>query len=250
MDEAIRREYLDALGIIQYVPRDSLDPLAEASDEIQAPQVEVVDQPPEHKPPARAKTKPAGLASLDIEVPKKTRVRQEKPEETAKKIVEPVAALKLQFALWQPVDDVLVVDDSVGAQAESQVQADGEVSAQQCRLLRNILAAINFPAADTTAPENLAWPPFAGHQDEAGDRQAAAEYLQTFLQARLSARPARYLLLMGSSTAEWFAAENSASKTCPQVFKTPGLQEMLDDPRLKRKTWEVVQPLAARSVDQ
>lgn len=239
MKEALRRHYLDALGVVQYVPRDSHPVEAQSSDSQElylspdlSPQPQTVA--------VKAKRDTRNLREKEL---RKSESARRLPPANVEKAVstsptEAQSPQELQLALWQLDSDLLILNDC----------HNGGLSAAHYNLLRNILFAIKRDEIKIEDPEILRCPPIGAvviTDDDAGP----AEYLQTFLSARLAIKKPEHVLVMGRSLAKLLlepgVSDSNASVLAQgagncRVLVTPSLNEMLDEPALKRDTWQSI----------
>lgn len=227
---AVRGLYLQRLGIVQYVSKDSSGVLLEEAEQSQALNIK--------KPSVENPAAVSSLLESLGESSEKLTVKSAK--DTSDQISEPVS-VELRFALWQATDDILVCC------AINEPYPDP----QEVTLLTNIVAAmvnqtITLPSADV-----ITWPP---HNNMQGDESEIRDYLSTLIHTRVSARSSKALLLMGSEIQQWLLsaeqreqAENGVVSMADGLtsFLVPSLKEMLHQSHLKRLTWQVISPYCA-----
>ncbi len=254
MAKALHNQYLQTLGIVQYVPRD-------------LPLVSIVAQPADGliKSTARASerdfnptgepvTQPVSGAALSLEamtksmaelgnigVQDKSKVPRVKLAELASvKEVDATSDIAVKFALWQPTDEVLVcssVEDSLP-------------DPEQILLLGNILLAMGQGSGQLPQMDIVEWPPYP---NASGDSTEVREFLATLIKARINSKSAKILLLMGAAAAHWLlTSDETAAVANGQVYVygqvtallVPSLQEMIEQPLTKRKTWQTIRFLS------
>lgn len=245
LPELRRREYLQAMGITQFVPRWIL-PGARQSAQLEPP----LEPPPPVTAPAEEIAAPAAPRALetvvtglvDTLVP----ARKGRPSTAGKplapaeeKSIDAAAAPHFALSIWRPCAALMVIDTRPSGQA---LPTDA--------LLHNILRAKGLAAAPAAA-DVLRWPPLAG---QATDTWAAArEMTLAFLQARLELQPAAYLWLLGESAYRAVVAEvKPYSESLGQALNLeslgtlalvlPSLSDMLRQPQLKAITWSAIRP--------
>ena len=234
-----RAQYLQMLGIVQYLPRE-----LEGSQDANASERLGHD---EHEGEVLAAVKQVSSQSAEIT----DKLRHNQPEVAVEEKVTqeksaPIA-VELSLALWQPADDVLIccaVDDDLPNQ-------------QQLSLLANIVKSMGQTISTLPQFELINWPP---HRNMQGGEPEAREYLSTLIKARVESRSTKTLLLMGQSAGEWLLSpEQIASVEQGLVSVTenltallvPSLQDMMADQVFKRVAWEVISSyLAAQSKPQ
>lgn len=278
MNELQRQQYLDALGVDTYMPRWVLphapEPVAcdvsfipselgagEAGKGITAG---VASQPTTNDAAPVVRSAPAGgaspgqaspssvLAVLSGEAPaaepassvesetKDTSTSVATEQAKSQTASEPAPAFAL--SIWRISEDLLVVDSR-----QAQLALPTEP------LLINILVALGYPRQPLPKTEVIRWPmvdnPFVG-QTQADAR----EMLEAYLDGKLLTHPTKHLLLMGEDAARYILpVEQNAEKVLGQsvalpqhnaeAIVVPSLSDMLQEPLLKRLTWQAIQPL-------
>lgn len=253
MNERLRMEYLDAMGITMFVPRRVL-PCARASVAamvpLAVPQVADAEEPPtpesshptvemELRQNIQDAPRPIQTSVNDIMESFTRPVRQVEiiPEPA---VVAPTGAAEppVQFALsiWRPSPALMILDSR---------HAGGALPTHA--LLDNILRAKGL-ASQLSKPDVLSWPP-AGMAPMPG-WDAAREMLQAFLQARLERQPAQYLWLMGESACSAVLTGRSFADSLGLAINLdnlaslavvlPSLADMLQQPSLKARTWGAI----------
>lgn len=240
LSEAQRREYLQAMGIAQYVPRWIL-PGAKPSPRIELPfeeptvaaaTTDTTKIAPE--PPRVLTTVVTGLVESLSPTRKSIASADEKPAQTEAEVVPNFA-----LSIWRPSTALLVLD----------ARPSGQALPTQS-LLRNILRAKGIETL-SGAPDVLRWPPMAGQP--AGTWAAVHEMTLAFLQARLELQPASYLWLMGENAYRAVVTDGKAYGEClgqalnletlaTLALVLPSLSDMLHQPHLKAITWSAIRP--------
>ena len=228
----LRDYYLQTLGIVQYV----------SIDHVQDIEIENrVEQTLATESSARVLNSKASQQSA-IETLLLTEA-EEKPNKNPVKVAvsstivqEDAPTLALQFALWQPADELLIATS-----VEDQLP-----NSQQVNLLARIVFAIDHQSSGLPQFEVINWPPHASMQ---GDEHEVREFLSTLIKARLAAKPTKLLLIMGESAENWLLSpeqkntvKNGSFQMTPDVIGlvTPSLIEMLNQPQSKRLTWQII----------
>ena len=144
--------------------------------------------------------------------------------------------LILQFVLWQPTDELLIV-----------TAVDHELpDSQQLELLNKIVIAIDNQVSGLPQFDSVNWPPHASMQ---GGEQEAREFLSTLISTRLAAKPTKLLMLLGESAQHWLLSseqKNSIEDDLVQINSdvtaliAPTLNDMLSQPQSKRLTWQAI----------
>jgi hypothetical protein len=251
MDPQLQHQYLQTLGIAQYVPRDTVyDDVVNQSPVNQSPVTKSITQqeaaPAEQFETAvRQDKKPldvAALVNLDFDskpassvTPKVAVAKSPALEETA-----PASSIEVQFSLWQLNDELLVCSAVEGALADT----------NEMQLLTNILNAIGCGISRLPQMELVEWPPYP---NASGDESEVREFLSTVLDARLAGKPVKTVLLLGESAANWLLNPNLAEKKDAgavvalseqtNALLLPSLSNMLENPQQKAVAWKVLQRL-------
>lgn len=253
MNEHQRMEYLEAMGITQYVPRWIL-PAARRSAQLEVPRVEAaveIIEPPEPLDYSVASlSSPVAIGEIMDTLVRQPAVGEPSVGEEVMPLapsvaptptaVEPPAQFSL--SIWRPAPGLMVVDSRHAGQA-----------LPTKALLENILRAkeISLPQ---TKPDILLWPP-AGVAPTPG-WGAAREMLQAFLHARLERQPAQYLWLMGESACRAVLPDHTYEESIGRAINLdslatlavvlPSLADMLLQPELKARTWAAIRSLHVR----
>jgi hypothetical protein len=266
MNERLRMEYLEAMGITMFVPRRIL-PGARASTQAVVPQVVSAEEAPAvDRRPAEVVSLAEAVSLKEVQSPNQERVpptqelpaapRQiqaavsdimetfSRPASRADALPEsagaPAAVTEppVQFALsiWRPSPALMILDSR---------HAGGALPTQA--LLENILRAKGL-SLPPSKPDILVWP--HGGMAPAPGWDAAREMLQAFLQARLERQPAQYLWLMGESACNAVLADRSFQESLGLAINLdtlaslavvlPSLADMLQQPALKARTWAAI----------
>lgn len=220
MNQALQDWYLATLGIVKYLPRDSRQP---------APLEEPVPEPLPSPPLRRDALAPP---SQPAETPQTEPVQA--VETTGNELT---VQASFSYAIWHPVDDLLVINDLAGEQT---------VSHQQLQLLANMLKAIKRWREPAGLPktEYLKWPLQPGDTSASG----ASTLLSMFLSSRIKKHGVCWVLLMGQGTLKYL---ESVDREAPFIempggaksLTMPSLAEMLQNPALKKQAWLAIKPL-------
>lgn len=225
---SVREHYLQRLGIIQYVSKNSNSTLL---DEV-------------HKAPTNAKRtpveKPARSSSIleaigESTVSPKSSASTRKAKVEQKQTLEKVS-INLRFALWQATDDILVCC----------VIKEPMPDPKEIKLLTNIIIAMDNQVSKLPNVDVISWPP---HNNMQGDEAEIRDYFATIINTRVKAKASSKLLLMGEEAQEWILSTEQRKQTEEgsvaiaddlTALLVPSLQDMLDQPDLKRLTWRVI----------
>ena len=231
----LRDHYLQTLGIVQYVPRDL------------TPEV-VVDSSVEECPEGKNTVFVKSLESESSQQSTIEALLNDDNQNTAvikqsatafkspEKHQQQTDKLTLQFVLWQPTDELLVV-----------TAVDHELpDSQQLELLNKIVIAIDNQVSGLPQFDSVNWPPHASMQ---GGEHEAREFLSTLISTRLAAKPTKLLMLLGESAQHWLLSteqKNSIEDDLVQINSdvtaliVPALSDMLSQPQSKRLTWQAI----------
>lgn len=252
MANAPHNQYLQALGIVQYVPRElplvsiAAQPAVETfKSSPPASEIDVKSEPVNKPVSTSVESREAMTKSMaqlgNIGAEDKLKVSRVKLADIAS-ASEPQAPsdIAVKFALWQPTDEVLVcssVEDSLP-------------DPEQILLLGNILQAMGQGSGQLPQMDIVEWPPYP---NASGDTDEVREFLATLIRARINSKSAKILLLMGDAASQWLlttdekaAVANGQVSVFGQVtaLLVPSLKEMIEQPSSKRKTWQTIRFLS------
>lgn len=233
MNERLRLDYLDAMGIVQYAARFPLvgalpSPVVEYDkveyDEVEPPATTSAQENirkifSEEKQPSTASKNPAETPATTLQ----KIVDLSKPENTV---------FHCQVVLWI-VDDLLILAETP------------RMDNQQLFLLRNILKAIGR-AEQLTNANQFSWP-LSQHKDKG--LAAARDHFQGMLDGgALKNSAVRQILCFGSNTTTLLSNDSQHTTTTEQYRDWPiiavcALHDMLEQPAKKADTWRTLQVL-------
>lgn len=254
MNERIRQEYLDALGIIQFVPRRILAG-AKASEpavlpELEEPELEAGNLPPiqevalpQRQMAAESSTPKIAVSDLVQSIVRSPDATPTPANPASDKAIEAEIPARFALSVWRPCASLMILDS----------RQPGDALPTRA-LLHNILLAKSVTLGGG-APDVLSWPP-PGLTQALG-WSAAQDMVSAFLQARLDLQPAQYLWLMGESA--YRAVISPTGSYADDLGKTinvdqlgtlavvlPSLADMLQRPELKACTWAAIRSLPIR----
>lgn len=234
----LRAQYLQMLGVVQYVPRDLQD--LQQPDDIQDP-VKI-----KHSGD-KALITPSNQAAEITDKMSATQTGIASESSAAAEQVSPQTLsdnVELSLALWQPADDLLIC-----------TAVDGDLpDQQQVSLLANIVKAMGQKIATLPQFELISWPP---HRNMQGGEPEAREYLSTLIKARVDSKSTKTLLLLGETAGEWLLFPEQVAKVeagqLPvteklTALRVPSLQDMLTDQAFKREAWEIISSYLAAQI--
>jgi hypothetical protein len=254
--ELRRRAYLGAMQVVSWLPRTVLPFAAPSRPELLAPpQAEVAAEPvvePVAVAPAVAReTAPAPAERPKIEVPRpgaQPRQAAAVVEEAAPVEEKParVAAPPPRFALQllRAGDCALLVELPTGEPFQSRDPA--------YILLKDLLRAAGLPDSPQLLGEPVRWPLLVRGNLDQGP-QAALEFVQSFVAARLEEQPSACLWLVGLPAIR-FAGEGDALSYNRELqidglgacWALPGLELLMEEPARKRELWQAMQRVRQR----
>lgn len=233
MDPGLQHHYLQTLGIVQYVPRDTVYKDIEAPGDTETKPENAATQP--EPPTVKPVNKPvdvAALVNLDLDAKPATEVSGKAskavPISSTIEDSQPATNIQVKLSLWQATGDLLVctlVEGDLADRAEME-------------LLTNILNAIGCGIKQLPQMELVEWPPYP---NAPGDEAEVREFLAMLIEARLAKNPVKSVLLLGDGAANWLPnpdAEQQISR-----LQIPSLGEMIAQPQLKAVAWQRLQSL-------
>ena len=229
---SVREHYLQRLGIVQYVSKDSnsaqLDEAYKAPINAKRTPVENTARPSTILEAMDESTVSSSGSSKSAPSTKKAKVEH---KQTPEKV-----SINLRFALWQATDDILVCC------VINELMPDPK----ETKLLTNIIIAMDNQVSKLPNVEVIKWPL---HNHMQGDEAEIRDYFSTLINARVKAKSSSKLLLMGEEAQEWILSAEQREQSEEgsvaiandlMALLVPSLQDMLDQPDLKRMTWRVI----------
>jgi len=252
---ALHNQYLQTLGVVQYVPRDlplvsivaqpvvstevasSSDSLIDFDAAPETISTSVNSQVSSTPESLEAMTKSmAELSNLNLDNKVKPGIKVAEPKQEQ----EAPSSIAVKFALWQPTDDLLICSSVEGSLPDP----------EQILLLGNILLAMGQGAGQLPQMDIVEWPPYPNARGDSGE---VREFLATLIKARIDSKSAKTLLLMGDAAAEWLLTSDEKAATANgqvsifgqiTALLVPSLREMIKQPSSKRKTWQTIRFLS------
>ncbi len=255
--ELRRRAYLGAMQVASWLPRTILPFAAPSRPELLEPpqaeiEVETPVEPVAVAPAVARETLPAPTAErAKIEVPRpaaQPRQAAAVVEEAAPVEEKParVAAPPPRFALQllRAGDCALLVELPTGEPFQSRDPA--------YILLKDLLRAAGLPDSPQLLGEPVRWPLLVRGNLDQGP-QAALEFVQSFVAARLEEQPSTCLWLVGLPAIR-FAGEGDAQSYNRELqieglgacWALPGLELLMEEPARKRELWQAMQRVRQR----
>jgi len=256
LNEPRRRAYLDAMQVVQWLPRAELPFAAPSRAELLA--WEAPTQPEPQVAPAM----PAAAPSVITRAPAPAPVPAERPRP---EIPRPTAAAKPAEAAPAPAPKAArpVVQAPrfalqllrAGACLVLVELPTGE--AFQTRdpgylLLKDMLRAAGLPDSPRLIGEPVRWPLLARGSLDQGP-EAARDFVQGFIAVQLETEPCDCIWLVGLPALRYAAdVGESAFHTLVAIdnlcegWALPGLETLMDEPMRKADVWHAMRPLMAR----
>lgn len=256
LTEPRRRAYLSAMQVVHWLPRAELPFAAPSRPELLLPQAPMDEVEFEPRPAAPvASEAPAAPQARAVERPK---IEMPRPGSTAKpvaKVVEaeqdapaprpaPVPPPRFVLQLLRAGSCLLLVELATGQPFQSRDPS--------YLLLKDMLRAAGLPDAPQIIGEPVRWPLLVrGNMDQGPD--AARDFVQGFIQARLEEAPSACLWLIGLPALR-FAAHVEAEAYYQELkvdglgdaWALPGLELLMDEPQRKADVWKAMRQLMAR----
>ncbi|MFJ4141151.1 energy transducer TonB [Pseudomonas sp. NPDC089734] len=264
LNESRRRAYLTAMQVVNWLPRTELPFAAPSRPELLAllpVEVEsVAPAVPESAAAAQATAAAVPVARQaerpKIEVPRPSSASKSAPvaasEEAAAAPVKPVAVPPPRFSLQllRAGRCLLLVELPTGQPFQSRDPS--------YLLLKDMLRAAGLPNSPQIIGEPVRWPLLVrGNMDQGPE--AARDFVQEFVAARLEDEPCACLWLIGQPAVRFAGeAEVDAYNRELQIeglgsaWALPGLELLMDEPHRKADVWQAMRRLMARwkSVDE
>ncbi len=268
IDEARRRLYLGAMQVASWLPRTTLPfaaparPLWQPEDEIEAsaPMLAApLESPPvsDDEPPPLGSTMPVAVAPSAprprVEVPRPAaQARQAAVTDAANDggeravaKVKPLPPPRFSLQLLRAGSCAVLVE-----------LPNGEVFSRRdpaYLLLRDLLRAAGLPDSPQIIGEPVRWPLLVRGSLEQGP-QAALEYVQSFVAARLEEQGGCVCLWLLGLPAIRFAGEGDAEAYNRELqidglgsaWAMPGLELLMDEPHRKAELWQAMRRLMPR----
>ncbi|AIR89429.1 hypothetical protein [Pseudomonas cremoricolorata] len=257
LTEPRRRAYLSAMQVVHWLPRAELPFAAPSRAELLLPQtppeapLPVVEDAAAIAPAARPEAptvRPAPRAKIDIPRPaslaKPAPAVLDSPEKPSEPRAQRVAPPRFALQLLRAGNCLLLVELATGQPFQSRDPS--------YLLLKDMLRAAGLPDAPQIVGEPVRWPMFTrGNMDQGPD--AAREFLQAFVQARLEDSPSVCLWLVGLPAIRFAGQGDEHSyyqllqvDSLGAAWALPGLELLMDEPQRKADVWKAMRQLMAR----
>lgn len=254
--ESRRRAYLNAMQVVHWLPRTELPFAAPSRPELLLPLVPEVlpefdvpsvapAQVPVNAPVARSGERP----KIEIPRPGSTPKAASKPVEQAEPVPEvvkpkPLPPPRFALQLLRAGSCLLLVELATGESFQSRDPS--------YLLLKDMLRAAGLPDSPQIIGEPVRWPLLVRGNLDQGP-QAATDFVQGFIQARLEETPSVCIWLVGLPAVR-YAGEADAEAYYRELpvqglgtaWALPGLELLMDEPQRKADVWQAMRRLMAR----
>ncbi|MCO7634750.1 energy transducer TonB [Pseudomonas guariconensis] len=256
LTEPRRRAYLSAMQVVHWLPRAELPFAAPSRPELLLPQapVEVLEfevkpsAPAAREAPVAPQARPSERPKIEIprpgSAPKPTSKPVEAEEQAPAPRPTPVPPPRFALQLLRAGHCLLLVELATGQPFQSRDPS--------YLLLKDMLRAAGLPDAPQIVGEPVRWPLLVrGNMDQGPE--AARDFVQAFIQARLEEAPCTCLWLVGLPAVR-FAGQADAEAYYQELkveglgdaWALPGLELLMDEPRRKADVWQAMRRLMAR----
>lgn len=265
IDEARRRAYLGAMQVVSWLPRVALPFAAPSRPELLElpppvetpaparrvePMAPVPAATPAERPSVRAKVQvavPRPAPTTRIEPP--TAVAEPAPSETVSPKAAPLPPPRFALQLLRAGRCALLVELPTGEPFQSRDPA--------YLLLRDLLRAAGLPDSPRLIGEPVRWPLLRRGNLDQGP-QAALQYVQSFVAARLEEEGECACLWLVGLPALRFAGETDADAYLrelhvdglPVAWALPGLETLMDEPARKAELWRAMRRIRVRWITE
>lgn len=252
--ESRRRAYLNAMQVVNWLPRTELPFAAPSRPELLEPLEPVIVAPvvaaPVADTPVAPVIKPAERAKIEVPRPSLASTRTgAKPVQEAEEapVVAKVAAVpppRFALQLLRAGRCLLLVELPTGEAFQSRDPA--------YLLLKDMLRAAGLPDSPQIVGEPVRWPLLVRGTMDQGP-EAARDFVQGFLSARLEDAPCVCLWLIGLPAVRFAGEANAESynrelqvEGLGSVWALPGLELLMEEPQRKADVWQAMRRLMAR----
>jgi len=252
--ESRRRAYLTAMQVVNWLPRTELPFAAPSRPELLEMPEPAEIAPVVAAPVARTVAEPAAPVAErpKIEVPRPSLAStrngakpvEDAPEVPAPARVAPVPPPRFALQLLRAGRCLLLVELPTGEPFQSRDPA--------YLLLKDMLRAAGLPDSPQIVGEPVRWPLLSRGTMDQGP-EAAREFVQGFVAARLEEAPCACLWLIGLPAVK-FAGEADAQafnrelqiEGLGSAWALPGLELLMETPQHKAEVWQAMRRLMAR----
>jgi len=255
LTEPRRRAYLSAMQVVHWLPRAELPFAAPSRPELLLPvapvegiDFEVRPVPAANEAPVSPQARSGERPKIEIPRPGSVPKPAAKPVEAEEQPVPPrpapVPPPRFSLQLLRAGSCLLLVELATGQPFQSRDPS--------YLLLKDMLRAAGLPDAPQIIGEPVRWPLLVrGNMDQGPE--AARDFVQGFVQARLEDAPSTCLWLIGLPALRF--AANAEAEAYYQTLELgglgvawalPGLELLMDEPQRKADVWKAMRQLMAR----
>ncbi len=252
--ESRRRAYLTAMQVVNWLPRTELPFAAPSRPELLEAPEPLVEAPIAPAQAASAVVEPVArpVERVKVEVPRPTPSvarPASKPVEDAEQApavvkAQPVPPPRFALQLLRAGRCLLLVELPTGGAFQTRDPA--------YLLLKDMLRAAGLPDSPQIVGEPVRWPLLARGTLDQGP-EAARDFVQGFLSARLEDAPCVCLWLIGLPAVRFAGEANAESynrelqvEGLGSVWALPGLELLMEEPQRKADVWQAMRRLMAR----
>ncbi|WP_442109827.1 energy transducer TonB [Pseudomonas sp. NUPR-001] len=254
--ESRRRAYLNAMQVVHWLPRTELPFAAPSRPELLQPLVP--EALPEFDAPSAApapvlvnapQARSGERPKIEIPRPGNSPKAASKPVESAEPVAEvfkpkPLPPPRFALQLLRAGSCLLLVELATGEPFQSRDPS--------YLLLKDMLRAAGLPDSPQIIGEPVRWPLLVRGNLDQGP-QAATDFVQGFIQARLEETPSVCIWLIGLPAVR-YAGEADAEAYYRELpvqglgtaWALPGLELLMDEPQRKADVWQAMRRLMAR----
>ncbi|BFO06233.1 hypothetical protein KNHN1_46110 [Pseudomonas guariconensis] len=256
LTEPRRRAYLSAMQVVHWLPRAELPFAAPSRPELLAPLAPVEDVeidvrasvPSSEQAPAAPLARSAERPKIEIprsgSAPKPASKPVEVEEQAPAPRPVPVPPPRFALQLLRAGSCLLLVELATGQPFQSRDPS--------YLLLKDMLRAAGLPDAPQIIGEPVRWPLLVrGNMDQGPE--AARDFVQGFIQARLEEAPCTCLWLVGLPAVRFAGQADSEAyyqelkvEGLGDAWALPGLELLMDEPQRKADVWQAMRRLMAR----
>lgn len=253
LNESRRRAYLTAMQVVNWLPRTELPFAAPSRPELLAPLPVPVEVPVIEAAPAVPVAGPVVVARAPerpkVEVPRPSLASTRAPSVTEEAEPAPVKAPvvpppRFALQLLRAGSCLLLVELVTGEAFQSRDPS--------YLLLKDMLRAAGLPDSPQIIGEPVRWPLLQRSQLDQGP-QAARDFVQGFVMARLEEAPCSCLWLIGLPSVRFAGEADAEAFNCElqvdglgSAWALPGLELLMDEPQRKADVWQAMRRLMAR----
>ncbi|RKS18493.1 hypothetical protein BJ917_4181 [Pseudomonas sp. WPR_5_2] len=252
--ESRRRAYLSAMQVVNWLPRTELPFAAPSRPELLEPPEPLVATPIAPAAvvdaPVQPVAKPAERVKVEVPRPSLASTRTgAKPADEAEEApvvarVAPVPPPRFALQLLRAGRCLVLVELPTGEAFQTRDPA--------YLLLKDMLRAAGLPDSPQIVGEPVRWPLLVRGTMDQGP-EAARDFVQGFLSARLEDAPCVCLWLIGLPAVRFAGEANAESfnrelqvEGLGSVWALPGLELLMEEPQRKADVWQAMRRLMAR----